>query len=123
MTSRPSGATLTSVNVTVRYWASARAVAGCDSERLDVNVGVNVGGPQVGGPDLGGPQVAGPQAGGPQVGSINVGDVLAAAAAAHTGLSVVLDVSTILLDGRAVTASEPLTEGAILEVLPPFAGG
>jgi len=104
MTSRPSGATLTSVNVTVRYWASARAVAGCDSERLGV---------QVGGLDVDGVNV----------GSLNVGDVLAAAAAAHTGLSVVLDVSTILLDGRAVTASEPLTEGAILEVLPPFAGG
>jgi len=104
MTSRPSGATLTSVNVTVRYWASARAVAGCDSERLGVQVG-------------------GVQVGGLHVGSVNVGDVLEAAAAAHTGLSVVLDVSTILLDGRAVTASEPLTEGAILEVLPPFAGG
>lgn len=99
MTSPRSGATLTSVNVTVRYWASARAVAGCDSERLGVQVGgVNIGG-------------------------AHVGDVLAAAAAAHTGLSVVLDVSTILLDGRAVTATEPLTEGAILEVLPPFAGG
>lgn len=104
MTSRPSGATLTSVNVTVRYWASARAVAGCDSERL----GVQVGGVQVGSVN---------------VGDVNVGDVLEAAAAVHTGLSVVLDVSTILLDGRAVTASEPLTEGAILEVLPPFAGG
>lgn len=99
MTSRPSGATLTSVNVTVRYWASARAVAGCDSERLGVS------------------------AGGVSVGGVSVGDVLAAAAASHTGLSVVLDVSTILLDGRAVTAAEPLTEGAILEVLPPFAGG
>jgi len=94
MTSRPSAPTRTSVHVTVRYWASARAVAGCDSERLGVHVG-----------------------------RVNVGDVLAAAAAAHTGLSVVLDVSSILLDGRAVTASEPLTEGAILEVLPPFAGG
>ena len=114
MTSRPSGATLTSVNVTVRYWASARAVAGCDSERL----GVQVDGPQVGSVQVGGPAVDGPQ-----VGSVQVGDVLAAAAAAHTGLAVVLDVSTILLDGRAVTASEPLTEGAILEVLPPFAGG
>ena len=99
MTSRPSGATLTSVNVTVRYWASARAVAGCDSERLGVHVGSV------------------------HVGSVSVGDVLAAAAAAHTGLSAVLDVSTILLDGRAVTASEPLTERATLEVLPPFAGG
>ena len=95
MTSRPSAPTRTSVNVTVRYWASARAVAGCDSERF----------------------------GGLDVDGLQVGDVLAVAAAAHTGLSVVLDVSTILLDGRAVTASEPLTEGVILEVLPPFAGG
>jgi molybdopterin converting factor small subunit len=99
MTSRPSAPTRTSVNVTVRYWASARAVAGCDSERFGGHVGsVNVG-------------------------SVSVGDVLAEAAAAHTGLSAVLDVSTILLDGRAVTAAEPLTEGVILEVLPPFAGG
>jgi molybdopterin converting factor small subunit len=78
------------VNVTVRYWASARAVAGCDTESFTGH---------------------------------HVGDVLAAAAAAHTGLSVVLDVSTILLDGRAVTASEPVSEGVTLEVLPPFAGG
>ena len=109
MTSRPSAPTRTSVNVTVRYWASARAVAGCDSERLGVQVGgVNIGGTHVG--DT-------------HVGDVKVGDVLAAAAAAHTGLSVVLDVSTILLDGRAVTAAEPLAEGIILEVLPPFAGG
>jgi len=99
MTSRPSAPTRTSVHVTVRYWASARAVAGCDSERLGVHVGSV------------------------HVGSVNVGDALAAAVAAHTGLSAVLDVSTILLDGRAVTAVEPLAEGAILEVLPPFAGG
>lgn len=90
MTSGPAGATRVSVNVTVRYWASARAMAGCDSDRFEGHL---------------------------------VGDVLAAAAAAHTGLSVVLDVSTILLDGRAVTASENLSEGATLEVLPPFAGG
>lgn len=90
MTSGPAGAARATVNVTVRYWASARAVAGRDSE--------------------------------PFVGH-HVGDVLAAASAAHTGLSAVLDVSTILLDGRAVTASEQLSEGATLEVLPPFAGG
>jgi molybdopterin synthase sulfur carrier subunit len=90
MTSGPAGATRATVNVTVRYWASARATAGRDSERF--------------------------------VGR-RVGDVLAAAAAAHTGLSVVLDVSTILLDGRVVTVTEPLSEGATLEVLPPFAGG
>jgi len=90
MTSGTAGATRTGVNVTVRYWASARAVAGCESELF--------------------------------VGH-HVGDVLETAAAAHTGLSVVLDVSTILLDGRAVTASESLSEGVTIEVLPPFAGG
>ena len=90
MTSGPAGATRANVNVTVRYWASARATAGRDSDRF--------------------------------VGQ-RVGDVLDAAAAAHTGLSAVLDVSTILLDGRAVTASQQLSEGATLEVLPPFAGG
>ena len=91
MTSGPAGATRTGVNVTVRYWASARAAAGRDTE--------------------------------PFVGS-QVGDVLGeAAAATHTGLSAVLDASTILVDGRQVTASELLVEGATLEVLPPFAGG
>jgi len=90
MTSRPVGATGTDPDVTVRYWASARAAAGCDSERFTGHY---------------------------------VGEVLEAAAAAHTGLGVVLKVSTILLDGRSVTASEPLSRGTTLEVLPPFAGG
>jgi molybdopterin converting factor small subunit len=90
MTSDPVGENGTGVDVTIRYWASARAAAGCDSERL---------------------------------GGHYVGDVLEAAAAAHTGLGVVLGVSTILLDGRPVTAAELLTEGTTLEVLPPFAGG
>jgi molybdopterin synthase sulfur carrier subunit len=93
MTSGP-GVTSAAVGVTIRYWASARAAAGCDSERFPGR---------------------------------HVGDVLEAAAAAHTGLGIVLKVSTILLDGRPVTASEPLPEslpeGAVLEVLPPFAGG
>lgn len=40
MTSGPAGATGTGVNVTVRYWASARALTGCDSEPL---AGVSVG--------------------------------------------------------------------------------
>ena len=78
------------VEVTIRYWASARAAAGCDSEHFN------------------GQRVA---------------DVLEAAASAHTGLGAVLKVSTILLDGRPVTASEQLSAGTTLEVLPPFAGG
>ena len=87
-----SGADVTraGADVTIRYWASARAAAGCDSECFTGH---------------------------------HVGDVLEAAAAAHAGLGVVLEVSTILLDGRPVTASQPLSEGTILEVLPPFAGG
>lgn len=80
----------TVVHVTIRYWASARAAAGCDSERLT---------------------------------GMRVSDVLRAAASAHPGLSGVLAISTVLADGRPVTASQPLSEGAILEVLPPFAGG
>jgi len=94
MTSGPAGVTGTDAEVTIRYWGSARAAAGCDSERFAGRY---------------------------------VGDVLEAAAAVHTGLGVVLEVSTILLDGRPVTASEPLPErlsgGTTLEVLPPFAGG
>lgn len=94
MTSGPAGANRADAEVTIRYWASARAAAGCESERFAGH---------------------------------HVGDVLEAAAAAHTGLGVVLAVSTILLDGRPVTATEPLpapaSDGTILEVLPPFAGG
>ena len=89
MASTP-GMTRTGAEVTLRYWASARAAAGCDSESFTGQ---------------------------------RVGDVLAAAAAAHTGLEIVLGVSTILRDGRPVVASEALSEGTILEVLPPFAGG
>jgi len=85
-----AGLTRAGAEVTVRYWASARAAAGCDSERFTGQ---------------------------------RVGDVLATAAAAHAGLEVVLGVSTILLDGRPVAASDELPQGAILEVLPPFAGG
>ena len=82
--------TRTDANVTIRYWASARAAAGCDSESFTGR---------------------------------HVGDVLEAAAAAHTGLGAVLEVSTILFRGLAVTASEQLPEGSTVEVLPPFAGG
>jgi molybdopterin converting factor small subunit len=84
------GLTPASAGVTIRYWASARAAAGCDAERFSGR---------------------------------RVGDVLEAAAAAHPGLGVVLGVSTILRDGRQVTGSDALSEGAVLEVLPPFAGG
>jgi molybdopterin synthase sulfur carrier subunit len=79
--------------VTVRYWAAARAAAGVDAETLDV---------------------ASPT---------TAGAVLEAAVAAHPGLDRVARVSTFLLDGRAVGRDVPVTDGASLEVLPPFAGG
>jgi sulfur-carrier protein len=109
MTSGLTGGTSSGVDVTIRYWASARAAAGCDSDHF---AGARL---------------------------KHVGDVLEAAAATHSGLGAVLAVSTILMDGRSVTPaellpeslSEPLSgassesssQGIILEVLPPFAGG
>lgn len=52
-----------------------------------------------------------------------VGDAVAAAIALHPALVPVAAVSTLLLDGRAVTRDAALPDGAVLEVLPPFAGG
>jgi len=93
-----SEATGTSTGVTIRYWASARAAAGCDSD------------------SFAGRRVA---------------DVLESAAVAHPRLRAVLEVSTILLDGRPVAATDLLPgsspgsspQDLVLEVLPPFAGG
>ena len=102
MTSGPDVASHVRGDVTIRYWASARAAARCDSECFAGRY---------------------------------VGDVLEAAAAAHTGLGAILEVSTILMDGRPVTTAEPLpssspgslsegtTQETTLEVLPPFTGG
>jgi molybdopterin synthase sulfur carrier subunit len=76
--------------VTVRYWAGARAAAGVDTEVLRGET---------------------------------VADVLAQAEAAHADLRAVLQVATVLLDGRPAAATSRLSDGATLEVLPPFAGG
>ena len=83
-----------SATVLVRYWAAARAAAGVDSERLTGDT---------------------------------VGAVLGEAVARHTGLAPVLRVASVLVDGRAVDREQlevtPITDGAVVEVLPPFAGG
>ena len=39
------------------------------------------------------------------------------------GLGPVLEVASLLLDGRAAGRDEPVGEAQALEVLPPFAGG
>ncbi|HEV7196795.1 MAG TPA: MoaD/ThiS family protein [Pedococcus sp.] len=52
-----------------------------------------------------------------------VESVTAAVVALHPGLEPIVRVSTLLLDGHAVTSQTSLSPGALLEVLPPFAGG
>jgi len=83
--------------VTVRYWAAAKQAAGVDEETLDGGT---------------------------------LADVLAAVLARHpagTALAEVLARSSFLIDGEQAgtrpPASVTLHEGAVVEVLPPFAGG
>ena len=53
-----------------------------------------------------------------------LGDVLTAAEAAHgADLARVFTVASFLVDGRRTDATTQLSEGAVVEVLPPFAGG
>lgn len=52
-----------------------------------------------------------------------VAEAVGAVDALHPGLAPVTAVSTLLLDGRAAHRDDPLPDGSVLEVLPPFAGG
>lgn len=53
-----------------------------------------------------------------------VADVLAAARLAHgAGLAAVLSRASVLVDGTRGRPDDALTDGSVLEVLPPFAGG
>lgn len=52
-----------------------------------------------------------------------VGAVVDAAVAAHPELARVARVASFLLDGRKVTRGAAVSDGATVEVLPPFAGG
>lgn len=58
-----------------------------------------------------------------EVAAGDVAAVLDAVRGAHPGLEPVLEVATLLLDGRTVGPGQPLAAGDVLEVLPPFAGG
>jgi sulfur-carrier protein len=88
---------LTLPRVTVRYWAAARAAAGRTDD---------------------------------QIAGATVSDVLAQAKVAHANnprFAAIVDVSSFLLGARPVTtldlASVRVSDGDVLEVLPPFAGG
>lgn len=87
-------------HVTVRYWASARAVSGVSEERLAVS------------------------------GPVTLDDVRRLALAAHPDadrLPEVLAVCSVLIGdvpaGRADAGATPVPHGSVVEFLPPFAGG
>ncbi len=86
--------------VTLRYWASARAAAGTDSDAV---------------------QVSGP---------VPLSELISRARAAHTDsarFSDVLSCCAVMVGDRPVTSDEPTSvlvpPGATVEFLPPFAGG
>ena len=92
---RSLGETAGVCRVTVRYFAGARAAAGLADEGLELPEGSTV------------------------------DDALGAAVSRHGAtLARVLEASSLLLDEVAVRdRSRPLPLGAVLDVLPPFAGG
>jgi molybdopterin converting factor small subunit len=79
--------------VTVRYWAAAKHAAGVAEEKLD---------------------------------AATLAEALAEAVArrpAATEFRAVLARSAFLVDGEQAAEAVALAEGAVIEVLPPFAGG
>jgi molybdopterin synthase sulfur carrier subunit len=52
-----------------------------------------------------------------------VGDLVARLVASRPALEPVLPVCSVLVGGRASSAEDPVPPGAVVEVLPPFAGG
>ena len=77
-------------DVTVRYWAGARAAAGVDDERLQADT---------------------------------VDDLVQQLSARTPALAPVLALSSLLVDGLVARGPVDLADGAVVEVLPPFAGG
>lgn len=57
------------------------------------------------------------------LGCPTVADAASAVVGLHPALGAIVPVSTWLLDGRAAPPDAALAPGAVLEVLPPFAGG
>jgi molybdopterin converting factor small subunit len=85
--------------ITVRYWASARAEAGVESDDLAVSA------------------------------TLSLSDVVRRAAALHpdTRLPVVLEACSVLVGDQPVKSRDPdsvlVDPGQTVEFLPPFAGG
>lgn len=53
----------------------------------------------------------------------SIAELSEALAEAHPGLGRVLDVCSFMVDERSAAADSPLPEDALVDVLPPFAGG
>jgi molybdopterin synthase sulfur carrier subunit len=83
--------------ITVRYWAGARAVTGIASERYSWDETC--------------------------AGGCTVADLLDVAVGRHPAAERVLAVASIIVDGISVTRGHRIGPGAVIEVLPPFAGG
>ncbi|OBA64519.1 molybdopterin synthase sulfur carrier subunit [Mycobacterium sp. 1100029.7] len=82
------------IQVTIRYFAAARAAAGAESETVTVRAGTTV------------------------------AELVQRLAVPGTRLATVLDRCSYLCDGIAVRDdSKPLRRGNTIDVLPPFAGG
>ncbi|MFI5584277.1 MoaD/ThiS family protein [Amycolatopsis sp. NPDC051758] len=86
---------MTTLTIVVRYFAAARAAAGVEEEKVQLPSGASV------------------------------SDAVAELRRLHPeGLPKILDAVSYLLDGVAVRdRTRVLTDGAELDVLPPFAGG
>lgn len=89
-----SDRTDTSLRITVRYFAAARAAAGVDDEHVDLPIGTTV------------------------------GELVETLAARDAGLAKVLARCSYLRDGIAVRNLDTALDNAqTIDVLPPFAGG
>lgn len=56
-------------------------------------------------------------------GVTTVGELVGRLLVTRPGLAPVLPVCSVLVGGRASTGEDPVPAGAVVEVLPPFAGG
>lgn len=83
--------------VTVRYWAGARSVTGVESESYPWDETC--------------------------AGGCTVADLLEVVVGRHPAAERVLAVASLIVDGLAVTRGHRIVPGAVVEVLPPFAGG
>ncbi len=52
-----------------------------------------------------------------------VGDLVGRLVSSRPALGPVIPVCSVLVDGRASSEGDPVPAGAVVEVLPPFAGG